>query len=280
MNEANVRVVYDRNGREPYPLQVIQVSFEIEEGETGVTIDTDYEISGMVMAVHMKLTALKNAATIVAYEKDDDFTTPLKVIDFTSAGGAQQTRQALAAAEIPIVGTLRFVIADADPEDSGEIYVYVNTQANNESSLSLDTTSIEELVAAQIAETWLVSGDINAIATNILIPVACTIAESGSLSDEIDLGEGRVLCAIDMPADWDAANLTFQASYNSGGTFDDLYDQYGTEKTVTAAADRYIPLDDPAFWLGVRYLKVRSGTAASAVEQTAARTIQLITKPV
>jgi hypothetical protein len=54
-----------------------------------------------------------------------------------------------------------------------------------------------------------------------------------------------VLCAIDMPADWDAANLTFQASYNTGGTFDDLYDQYGTETSVTAAADRYIPSTTP-----------------------------------
>ena len=114
---------------------------------------------------------------------------------------------------------------------------------------------------------------------NTLSSVAVTIASGASLSAEVDL-ESRILCAIDMPADWDAANLTFQASYNTGGTFDNLYDQYGTEKTVTAAADRYISLDDPAFWLGVRYLKVRSGTAASAVNQNAARTIYLVTKPV
>lgn len=117
-------------------------------------------------------------------------------------------------------------------------------------------------------------------AANSLVAVPATIATGESLSAEIDLGAGRVLCGIDMPADWTAANLTFQASYNSGGTFDNLYDQYGTEKTVTAAEDRYIPLDDPAFWMGVRYLKVRSGTAASAVAQGAERVIQLIVKPV
>ena len=121
---------------------------------------------------------------------------------------------------------------------------------------------------------------VTATAGNTLVPVAATIAESGSLSTEVDLGAGRILCGIDMPADWTAANLTFQASYNTGGTFDNLYDQYGNEKNITAAEDRYIALDDPAFWLGVRYLKVRSGTAASAVNQGAARTIQLITKPV
>jgi len=109
-----------------------------------------------------------------------------------------------------------------------------------------------------------------------IIPV--TIASGGSLSSEVYLGANRILAAIDMPADWTAANLTFQASYNSGGTFDNMYDQYGTEKTVVAAEDRFIPLDDPAFWLGVHYIKVRSGTSGSAVNQAAGRTIYLITK--
>jgi len=123
---------------------------------------------------------------------------------------------------------------------------------------------------------------ISVAAANGLFPVAATIAESGSLSAEIDLGAGRVLCAIDMPADWTAANLTFQASYNTGGTFDNLYDQYGTEKNITAAEDRYISLDDPAFWMGVRYLKVRSGTAASPVAQTreGGTVVTLVVKPV
>lgn len=115
---------------------------------------------------------------------------------------------------------------------------------------------------------------------NQLVPVACTIAINASLSAEIDLGTSKVLCGIIMPAAWDAAGLTFQAAAASGGTFANLYDQYGTEKAMVAAASRYIPLDDPGFWLGVRYLKVRSGTAASAVNQTAARTITLVTKPV
>ena len=111
-----------------------------------------------------------------------------------------------------------------------------------------------------------------------IIPV--TIAIDTSLSGEVYLGANCTLAAIDMPADWTAANLTFQGSYNSGGTFDNMYDQYGIEKTVVAAEDRFIPLDDPVFWMGVHYIKVRSGTAASAVSQDAARTIYLITKSV
>lgn len=110
---------------------------------------------------------------------------------------------------------------------------------------------------------------------------ACVIpTDASGLSAEIDLGANFLLCAIDMPDDWTAANLTFQVSSEPGGTFDNLYDQYGTEKTVVVAADRYISFDDPAFWLGVRYLKVRSGTSGVAVQQTAARTLYLVTKPV
>ena len=123
-------------------------------------------------------------------------------------------------------------------------------------------------------------GDVDATANNTLSTVSATIAESGSLSAEVDIGSSKVLCGIIMPAAWTAAGMTFQAAAATGGTFYNLYDAYGTEKALTVAAERYIPIDDPAFWLGVRYLKVRSGTAASAVNQAAARTITLVTKPI
>ena len=47
--------------------------------------------------------------------------------------------------------------------------------------------------------------------------------------------------------------------------------------TVQAASARYIVLLDPAQFQGVNFLKVRSGTAAAAVNQAAARTIKLVT---
>lgn len=122
--------------------------------------------------------------------------------------------------------------------------------------------------------------DVTSLPANSLATVTATIAISGSLSAEADIGDGKVLCGIIMPAVWTAASLTFQAASSTGGTFCNLYDAYGTEKSLTVDASRYIPLDDPAFWLGVRYLKVRSGTAASAVSQAAERVITLVTKPV
>jgi len=105
--------------------------------------------------------------------------------------------------------------------------------------------------------------------------VTATIAESASLSGEINLKGGR-LFAIVMPAAWTTANLTFQAATLQGGTYNDVYDEDGTEVAVTAAASRLIILE-PARWLGVRNLKVRSGTTGTPVNQAAARSVILIT---
>lgn len=104
-----------------------------------------------------------------------------------------------------------------------------------------------------------------------------TIANGGSLSGAVDLA-GKTLLGIVMPAAWTAANLTFQVS-SDGVTYNDLYDNVGAEKTVIAAASRFI-IAIPADWVGVRYVKVRSGTAAATVAQGAQRDIKLITKAV
>lgn len=100
------------------------------------------------------------------------------------------------------------------------------------------------------------------------------IASGGSLSGAIDLGDHR-LFAIQMPASWTTAGLTFQASYD-GVTFADVLESEATEVAVSAAASKYIVIQNPARWLGIRYLKIRSGTSASAVNQGAERTLQVI----
>lgn len=107
--------------------------------------------------------------------------------------------------------------------------------------------------------------------------VPITIANGASLAAAVDL-DGKTLVGIHMPAAWTAANLTFQVS-EDGVTYDDFYDSSGTEKTVIAAQARYIEIP-PAAWVGIRFVKVRSGTAAVTVAQGAARTLQLVTKPV
>jgi hypothetical protein len=106
-----------------------------------------------------------------------------------------------------------------------------------------------------------------------------TIANGASLSDEADL-EGRSLVGIYMPSAWTAANLTFQVAHTSGGTFQDAYDDAGSEVTVTAAASRYIGLTsaDALCLSAARFLKVRSGTTGTPVNQAAERSIVLVLK--
>lgn len=104
------------------------------------------------------------------------------------------------------------------------------------------------------------------------------IANGASLStQEVDLGAHEVV-AIQMPASWTAANLTFQGHPNMpdpepASPLQDVYDSGGTEVTVTAAAGHYIVLT-PAHrdaLAGLDKIKVRSGTTGVPVNQGAAR---------
>lgn len=95
------------------------------------------------------------------------------------------------------------------------------------------------------------------------------IAESASLSSAIQSG-GMAPSAILMPAGWDAAALTFQASVD-GLTYLDVFDAAG-ELSQAAAADRLILLDT-SVWVAMKDFKIRSGTSGVPVNQTAERTL-------
>lgn len=103
---------------------------------------------------------------------------------------------------------------------------------------------------------------------------AATIANGASLSDAINLGDD-IPVGLQMPAAWTAAVVTFAASYN-GSTYVSVRKNDGTEYTATVAVDQQVALD-PAIMAACQFLKVRSGTAASAVNQGAARVIQVLT---
>lgn len=109
-----------------------------------------------------------------------------------------------------------------------------------------------------------------------ITPLQVTIANGASLSGAVAIGD-HVPVGIAMPAAWTAASLTFQVSADGGTTWLDLYDTAGTEVAYTVAADRYIPLD-PSIWIGINMIKVRSGTAAAAVNQGGARTLTLVSR--
>ncbi len=106
--------------------------------------------------------------------------------------------------------------------------------------------------------------------------VSASIAAAGSLTPAIDLGLYR-LARIVMPSAWTAAVITFQTSPD-GTNWNDLYDASGAEYTIQAAASRSIlvPLSD---FLGTRYLRIRSGTSAAAVAQSAGAAFTLVGVP-
>ncbi len=117
-----------------------------------------------------------------------------------------------------------------------------------------------------------------------------TIANGTSLSDEADL-TGFQVVAIQMPAAWDAANLTFQArpgkkfattTEKPEETLQNVYDDAGTEVSVTAAASRYIAVTGTKLdaLLACGALKVRSGTSGVPVNQTANRVLTLVVQPI
>ena len=91
-----------------------------------------------------------------------------------------------------------------------------------------------------------------------------TIPFGESLPEGIFIGDNRHI-GVMLPSVWETAGLSFQVS-NDGTTWTNLYKDMGDEYTVAAAASRAVSLDPDVFapW---RFLKIRSGTAASAVAQ-------------
>ena len=82
---------------------------------------------------------------------------------------------------------------------------------------------------------------------------------------------------ITIPATWTTANLTFQTS-SDGTNYVDLYDSYGNEAVVTvggASRAIYLPTNP---WADVRWLKVRSGTTGTPVNQAAARSLPVVVR--
>jgi hypothetical protein len=114
-------------------------------------------------------------------------------------------------------------------------------------------------------------GAIKNITKKVIIPI------NAALSNGFNLGE-KVLSGIQMPVAWDAASITFQTSHDGGTTWVDLHDAAGGEITVTTpAAGEYRALD-PAWFNSCSFFKVRSGTSALPVNQTAARSIGVVSR--
>ena len=108
-----------------------------------------------------------------------------------------------------------------------------------------------------------------------------TIADTTSLSDAADLGD-ETLCGVIVPSTWSTAAISFLAATTLTGTYYPLYSASGAEVvtgSITGGTAVWVALD-PADFAGVRYLKVRSGTSAAAVNQSGGDTLTLVTRAV
>ncbi len=111
--------------------------------------------------------------------------------------------------------------------------------------------------------------------------VSVTIAAGTSLSAAVDTGAGKYPTLL-MPAAWTAASITFQVSDTLTGTFLDLYDEAGTEVTISGLAVSKAYMLNTTMWrlAGCRYIKVRSGTSGAPINQVGAdRILKFIFKP-
>jgi hypothetical protein len=122
--------------------------------------------------------------------------------------------------------------------------------------------------------------------------IGVQIPANQALSGMIDLGTHK-LVAIEMPEAWaGGAVITFQAKAKvatddtlvagdaNPEDWDDVYDDAGTEVSVTVAANRVVVIGTvtKAAIGALRYIRIRSGTSASPVNQNPARDLRLIVK--
>ncbi|MCJ7751820.1 MAG: hypothetical protein MUQ65_12120 [Armatimonadetes bacterium] len=103
------------------------------------------------------------------------------------------------------------------------------------------------------------------------------ISAGASLSAAVRIPNGHELAAIIMPAVWTAAGITFQASYRSG-SYANAFDAAGDELTLVVVATHYVPMPKQSLH-GAVFVKVRSGTSGVPVNQVAACTVTLLTRP-
>jgi len=108
------------------------------------------------------------------------------------------------------------------------------------------------------------------------VQISTTAASSGQ-SDGVDLG-GNALGGVLVSTAWTDAQITVQGSFD-GTTYFDVYTSTGGEVTIgtsgsSAIVGRYLSFD-PFPFVGLPFIKLRSGTGASPVTQVATRSLTL-----
>jgi hypothetical protein len=101
-----------------------------------------------------------------------------------------------------------------------------------------------------------------------------------ALSDAVDV-EGYDPVALQLPAAWGTANITFLAAEKFDGTYSSVYGPTGVEAMATVGTStRVILLTQTtlADIRGLRYMKLRSGTEATQVPVAADRVVNMLVR--
>ncbi len=106
-----------------------------------------------------------------------------------------------------------------------------------------------------------------------------TIAAGASLSGATANYRGMKPVAIITASTWDAAKLTFQASWDGGTTFANVYSDTGEYELSSRTGATFGGLAAVNF-LGADCLKVRSGTSAAATNQVDATIVTIVLMPI
>ena len=106
-----------------------------------------------------------------------------------------------------------------------------------------------------------------------------TITSGQALSPAIDVSN-KALYAIEFPSAWTQAKVTFQLS-RDGTTFRDFWYDGGDGEAVISSTDLLASKTVvmlPSFWYGVGFtsMKLRSGTGAAPVNQSADRALNVL----
>jgi hypothetical protein len=104
-----------------------------------------------------------------------------------------------------------------------------------------------------------------------------TVADGQSLSDALSVDK-YVVCGFVVDSGWNTAALTFTVSYD-GTTYYNMFNGATELSYAAIAASSWVSVD-PAVFMGIPYIKVRSGTAGTPVNQTGASVVTVITRPI
>ena len=106
-----------------------------------------------------------------------------------------------------------------------------------------------------------------------------TIANGESLSGAASFGNNRALVGVITPSTWTAAAITFKVSMDDS-TYYPLMDAAGVEVIIPSASiatgASWAFALDPLDFIPWKYVKLQSGTNASAANQAGARSLIVV----